>query len=114
MINEEIIEFPETPITEETFIKQGWIKVEEVDEEESEDDNEYVYYYYVLPLPKDNPDENCLMLISSCNDEYRELGFKKGQYITELEDCYGLGLCTSVEQIEILYSCLTGKDIYEH
>jgi hypothetical protein len=26
MINEDIIEFPETPITEETFERQGWLK----------------------------------------------------------------------------------------
>ena len=115
MISEDVIEFPETPITEQTFTKQGWIKIVETEEDESDDDviEEHKYHYFILPLPKDNPDENCLMLISFCNDEYKELGFKKGHYITELADSYGLGLCTSEEQIEILYGSLTGRDIYE-
>ena len=34
MINEDIIEFPETPITEETFERQGWLKIEEIEEDE--------------------------------------------------------------------------------
>ena len=114
MINEDLIEFPETPITEETFIRQGWTKIEEIDEAESDDEIQYTYYYFILPLPKDNPDENCLLLISSCNDEHRELGLPKNHYIVEIADSYGLGLCTSEEQIEILYRSLTQKEIYDN
>ena len=113
MINEDIIEFPETPITEDTFDRQGWLKVEEIEEDEDEEGGTYVYYYYVLPLPKDNPDEDCLVLISSCNDEYRELGLPKGQYYAEIEDMNGLGFCKSEEELEILYRALTHQEIYE-
>lgn len=113
MINEDIIEFPETPITEATFERQGWLKVEDIEEDDEEEGETYVYYYYVMPLPKDNPDENCKVLISNCNDEYRELGLPKGQYYIELEDMNGLGLCTSEEQLEILYRALTKREIEE-
>jgi hypothetical protein len=113
MINEDIIEFPETPITEDTFERQGWLKVEEIEEDEDEEGGTYVYYYYVMPLPKDNPDEDCPVLISSCNDEYRELGLPKGHYYAELEDMNGLGFCKSEEELEILYRSLTHQEIYE-
>lgn len=113
MINEDIIEFPETPITEDTFDRQGWLKVEEIEEDEDEEGGTYVYYYYVLPLPKDNPDEECLVMISSCNDENRELGLPKGHYYVELEDLNGLGFCKSEEEIEILYRALTSRELYE-
>jgi hypothetical protein len=113
MISEDIIEFPETPITEQTFAEQGWMKIEEIEEDEENENETHVYYYYVLPLPKDNPDENCLMLISNCNDEYKEVGLPKGHYFVELEDSYGLGFCKSEEQVEILYRALTGRELYE-
>ena len=119
MITEDHIEFPETPITEKTFETQGWLRVDETeggffDDDEDTDDGESVtYYYFVLPLPKDNPDSECKMLISNCNDEYKDIGLPKGQYYVELENMNGLGLCQSEEQIEILYRSLTGRDIYE-
>jgi hypothetical protein len=118
MINEEHIEFPETPITEKTFIKQGWLRVDETEEDEDSDGegeevSEYSFYYFVLPLPKDNPDSECKMLISNCNDEYKEIGIPKGQYYIELENAHGLGFCQSEEEIEILYRALTGREIYE-
>lgn len=114
MISEEHIEFPETPITEDTFIKQGWLRVDETEEgDDDEDEGEYTFYYYILPLPRDNPDTECKMLISSCNDEYKEIGLPKGHYFIELENSYGLGLCQSEEQIEILYRALTGQELYE-
>jgi hypothetical protein len=123
MITEDHIEFPETPITEKTFEKQGWLRVDETeggfDEEEDDDDDDesnsdsITYYYYILPLPKDNPDSECKLLISNCNDEYKDIGLPKGQYYVELENANGLGLCQSEEQIEILYRSLTGRDIYE-
>lgn len=113
MINEDIIEFPETPITEDTFEKQGWFKVEEIEEDEDEEGETYVYYYYMLPLPKDNPDEDCLKLISNCNDEYKQVGLPKGHYFVELEESLGLGFCQSEEEIEILYRALTKREIYE-
>ena len=123
MITEDHIEFPETPITEKTFEKQGWLRVDETEgglfDDEDEDDDEdadsgsTTYYYFILPLPKDNPDSECKMLISNCNDEYMDIGLPKGQYYIEMENMNGLGLCQSEEQIEILYRALTGREIYE-
>ena len=103
-MSNEII-FPLTPITEDTFERQGWEMIVDKDTDGDE------YYYFVLPLPKDNPDENCPVLISSCNDDYEELGIVKGEYFVELEDLFGLGLCTSEEEIEILYRALTKQEI---
>ena len=45
--------------------------------------------------------------------EYKEIGLPKGHYFIELENSYGLGLCQSEEQIEILYRALTGQELYE-
>lgn len=113
MITEDTIEFPETPITEDTFELQGWIKMEEIEEDDDTEGETYIYYYYILPLPKDNPDEDCKVIISSCNDEYKELGIPKGHYFAELEDMNGLGFCKSEEEVEILYRAITGRDLYE-
>ena len=62
----EIIEFPVTPITEETFERQGWEKYED-------DFDGNKFHYFVLPLPKDNPENDCMCLISSANDEWEDL-----------------------------------------
>ena len=103
------MEFPITPITEETFERQGWEMVVEKEEEEKGEMEEY--YYWTLPLPKDNPDQEASVLISSCNDDYKELGIKKGEYYVEMENMFGLGLCISEEELEILYRALTRNDI---
>ena len=97
-------EWPLTPITEETFERQMWEM--NIEKEEGEE-----YYYFTLPLPRDNPDQNVPVLISSCNDDYEDLNIKKGEYYVEIEDMYGLGLCTSEEEIEILYRALTKSEI---
>jgi len=102
-------DFPYTPITEETFERQGWeMKVES---EESKDGEMEEFYYWILPLPKDNPDTECMCFISSYNDDYKELKIKKGEYFVEISDSYGLGLCTSEEDLEILYRALTKAEI---
>ena len=105
-----MIEFPLTPITEETFERQDWeMNVEKeqgVDYDEPEE-----FYYFTLPLPKDNPDLKAPILISSCNDDYQDLRIKKGQYYVEIQDMNGLGLCTSEEELEILYRALTKTEI---
>jgi len=93
-----------TPITDETFIKQGW---ERVDKEE--DGNSF--YYWVMPLPKDNPDMRCSTLISSANDDWEFLGIAENTYRVEINDMNNLGLCEFEEDIEDLYSILTGEDI---
>ena len=105
-----MIEFPLTPITEETFERQNWEMV--VEKEESGDYNESEeFYYFRLPLPNDNPDLKSPNLISSCNDDYADLNIKKGEYFVEVENLYGLGLCTSEEELEILYRALTKSEI---
>tara|TARA_B100000029_G_scaffold329024_1_gene321341 strand:- start:2093 stop:2404 length:312 start_codon:yes stop_codon:yes gene_type:complete len=100
----EPINIPQTPITEETFKKQGWRK--EHDDNEMEE-----IYQYVLPLPKESKDPYGLSLISTSNkDKIR--GIEKGCYVVQLLDCGGLGQCTTEEEIEILYKILTKKSIY--
>ena len=107
-MKKDFIEFPFIQITEKTFERQGWEKVTEIDEESEEPET---YTYYVLPLPKDNPDENCPVLISSADDEWKDLGIKKGEYFVEVADFFGLGLCTTEEELEILYRSLTKVEI---
>ena len=104
-------DWPLTPITEETFERQGWEMY--VEKEEMPNGEEEEFYYWYLPLPKDNPDENSPVLISSANDDYQDLGIKKGEYYVDIEDMFGLGICTSEEEIEILYRALTKTEIEE-
>ena len=99
------IAFPESLITEETFERQGWEKIEE-DESEGP-----AGHYWILPLPKDNPSEDAPVLISSMNDEWKDVGLPEGSYVIELEEFFGLGVCESEEQLEILYRALTGFEI---
>ena len=103
-------EFPYTPITEETFERQGWemIVESEVNIESGELEE---FYYFVLPLPKDNPDENAAVLMSSANDDYETLSIEKGEYMVEIDGTNGLGLCTNEEELEILYRALTRSEI---
>jgi len=70
-------DFPYTPITEDTFERQGWEMVVEKEGDEE-------FYYFFLPLPKDNPDQNSAILISSANDDYQTLDIKKGEYYVEI------------------------------
>jgi len=107
-MKKDFIEFPFLPITEKTFERQGWQKVTEKDES-SEDGESFTYY--ILPLPKDNPDENCPVLISSANDEWKELDIEKGEYFVEIADFFGLGVCSTEEELEILYRSLTKQEI---
>ena len=105
----QFIEFPFIPITEKTFERQGWEKITEVEEDDLGDSD--TFSYWILPLPKDNPDDNCPFLISSADDEYKELGINKGEYFIEIADFFGLGVCTNEEELEILYRSLTNSDI---
>lgn len=107
-MGKEFVEFPFIPITEKTFERQGWEKVTETDNESEEPET---YSYYILPLPKDNPDENCPVLISTADDEWKEVGLEKGEYGVEICDFVGLGFCTTEEELEILYRALTKQEI---
>ena len=100
----EPINIPQTPITEETFKKQGWTKEHENNEMEE-------IYQFVLHLPKESKDPYGLCFVSTSNkDKIR--GIEKGCYVVQLLDCGGLGQCTTEEEIEILYKILTKKSIY--
>ena len=103
------IDFPYTPITEDTFQRQGWEMV--VESAEGPEGELEEYYYFFLPLPKDNPDETSPVLLSSANDDYETLGIKKGEYYVEIDASNGLGLCTNEEELEILYRALTRSEI---
>ena len=50
-------------------------------------------------------------MVSSYSDDYRDLKLKKGEFYTEIHEMYGLGICTSEEEIEILYRALTKQEI---
>jgi hypothetical protein len=127
---------PLTPITEETFIRQGWRKCDvneplfEESTEDSDDDffdemeddeieepsekTEAIAWYYTLAIPKDRNDPYCPRLVSNATDEsglLKEMGLPEGTFFVELMDWDGLGYCQSEEDIEILYKALTGKDL---
>jgi hypothetical protein len=110
-LQEAPIEFPETYITEDTFERQGWEKIDEIADEGDEESAPSGMYYYMLPLPKDNPSEDAPCLVSSINDEWKHIGLPKGSYVVEIGDSVGLGFCESEEQLEILYRALTGQEI---
>ena len=103
------VDFPYTPITEETFERQGWEMV--VEKEIGLDGEMEEFYYFFLPLPKDNPDEHAPSLISCANDDYKTLGINEGEYYVEMDGTNGLGLCTNEEELEILYRALTRSEI---
>ena len=125
------VKFPLTPITEETFIRQGWRKCdvnEPLFEEFGEDENEMedeemeepiekpeaIAWYYTLALPKDRTDPYCPRLVSNATDEsglLKEMELPEGTFFVELMDWDGLGYCQSEEDIEILYKALTGKNL---
>ena len=125
------VKFPLTPITEETFIRQGWRKCdvneplfdefgEDLDEMEDEEIEEpiekpeAIAWYYTLAIPKDRTDPYCPRLVSNATDEsglLKEMELPEGTFFVELMDWDGLGYCQSEEAIEILYKALTGKNL---
>jgi hypothetical protein len=106
------IEIPETPITDKMFIRQGWERYIHTEPEKDEDDDiEDAPYYWVLPLPKDNPDELAVCLISSESDESEEISLPIGTYVVEIANSNGIGICITEEEVEMLYQSLTGRDI---
>lgn len=92
-----------TSITEDHLINLGFEKINDEDMEGS--------YAYMLKLPKSNTDPNCMYLISSYNAESEDIGLNKGEYIVELYDSGGLGLCTFVEELDMLYFVLTKETL---
>lgn len=92
------------PITDETFIRQGWER-HDVDEEDAK------FYFWVLPLPKDNPDMKAPCLISCASDDWEYQEIPEGQYTVEIKDMVTLGFCEYEEDIEDLYYLLTKEDL---
>ena len=125
------VKFPLTPITEETFIRQGWRKcdvneplfdefgedLDEMEDEEIEEPiekTEAIAWYYTLAIPKDRTDPYCPRLVSNATDEsglLKEMELPEGTFFVELMDWDGLGYCQSEEAIEILYKALTGTNL---
>jgi len=114
------VKLPMTPITEETFIRQGWKKIntnisDDNLDEDTDDSSEF--YYYSLPIPKYRDDEFSPLLVSNSTDEQsilKEIGLKPGHFFIEISDMDGLGFCSSEEELDILYSALCGEDIEEN
>ena len=107
-----------TPITEDTFIRQGWNKISVGDDEAMEDtDTDSGDYYFSIALPKDRDDEFAPMFVSNSTNEgnlIKEIGLKPGQFFIEIMDMDGLGFCASEEELDVLYGALTGEDIEEN
>ena len=114
---------PQTPITEATFVRQGWIRNNIGDSEMLDNDDEYSdtnsqseHYFFTLALPKERKDEYAAALTSNATDELaalKEAGLKPGHFFIEIMNSDGLGFCTTEEELEILYWALTGENIEE-
>jgi len=116
-----------TPITDETFKRQGWSKhitndyngvadFVENREDVKEGDELDKPYFWTLPIPKGRNDKYAPRFVTNSSDDTTELvnmGLNPGQYFIEILDFDGLGFCTTEEELEILYRALTGKYIEE-
>lgn len=114
------IKLPLTPITENTFKRQGWKRHSVGDgmmiDEESDTINgdDVEVYYYTLSLPKDRNDEYTPHIVSNATDEtglLKDMGLNPGTFFIELMGTDGLGYCTTEEELEVLYKVLTGDEI---
>ena len=116
-----------TPLTDETFKRQGWSKhitndyngvadfVENREDVEAGDELDKPYFW-TLPIPKGRNDKYAPRFVTNSSDDTTELvnmGLNPGQYFIEILDFDGLGFCTTEEELEILYRALTGKYIEE-
>ena len=114
-----------TPLTDETFKRQGWSKHlsndyngtgDFIENREDLEENEELDkpYFWTLPLPKERNEKYAPRFVTNSSDDDMELvnmGLKPGQYFIEILDFDGLGFCTTEEELEILYRSLTGKYI---
>lgn len=100
---------PHTPITDSTFIRQKWQKVEY-----DLTDNDKSSYFWLLSLPKHQKTKYSIYLTSSLSSDVEslaELGLVPGQYFVEILDMDGLGLVLNEEELNLLYRILTREDI---
>ena len=95
-----------TPITQETFKKQGWT------EEKEEDIKGNTYSFWICALPKHSRDPYTPCFISSPSNQKLK-ALNEGEFIVELNELGGLGLCQTEEEIEVLYEMLTKQSIYK-
>ena len=121
------IKLPLTPITENTFKRQGWLKhtfststmsdagLDEIDDDISTTEtNINEAYFYILPIPKVRTDNYAPLLVSNASNELsilKEMGISPGNFFVEVMNMDGLGYCDTEEDLEILYRALTGDDI---
>lgn len=119
------VKLPLTPITEQTFKRQGWTKhkfstqsISNDDDYEDGDDpspqSEGDSYFFMLPIPKNREDKYAPCFVSNASNEVeilKEIGLIPGTYFIEILNMDGLGYCDNEEDLEILYRALTGDDI---
>ncbi len=101
-----------TPITEETFKRQGWDRHDLSDMFGTDASGDH--HFFTLPLPKERKDMYAPCLVSSSTDQLdllKEIGLKPNQFFVEIMEMDGLGFCTSEEELEVLYNILTGNYI---
>ncbi len=101
-----MITMPQTSITDHSFKKWNAIRVEETDGE-----NEY--YYWIIPMPNDNDMDvsEKPTLISTADDEWKNLDLDEGQYLVSLFDHYELPMIETEEEVELLYKILTKENL---
>lgn len=99
---------PQEFLTVEIFEEQGWTRNIDVDDETGIE-----FDFWTLNLPKDNPDPNPPYLISNRSDEVIE-GLEQGEYVVNIANFFGLGICETREDVENLYYSLTGVELSEH
>jgi hypothetical protein len=99
-----MITMPQSPITDHSFKKWGAIRVEE-------SDGESEYYYWIIPIPKleefdvsERP-----TLISTANDEWKNMEIKEGEYLISLFE--NVPMMETEEEIELLYKILTKQNL---
>lgn len=108
-----------TPITEDTFKRQGWMQHNLSDlfeKDDSKTDSKTEHCFYTLPIPKSRKDIYAPNFISNSTDQIdllKEIGLKPNQFFIEIMNMDGLGFCASEEELEVLYQFLTGKHIEE-
>jgi hypothetical protein len=108
------IKLPCTPITEDTFTRQGWQKNKVGDPMDNYTGDTDDIFYYTISLPKDRNDEYAAVLTSNSTDELgllKEIGLSPGTFMVEILGTDGLGCSVSEEELEILYRALTGENI---
>ena len=114
-----------TPLTDETFKRQGRSKHISNDykgtgdfmenrEDVEEGDELDKAYFWTIAIPKERTDRYAPRFVTNSSDdelELKNMGLSPNQYFVEILDFDGLGFCTSEEELEVLYRALTSKYI---